>query len=231
MNRLPVTSPFSYTYLLFLHKCPPARLHQFPPTHLVFTLCSYELYALWAMPVLCVMPLHALHYAIVRPFKLLFSSRPSHNVADERINISSLLWLFLSRWVLCLIIMETLHLFWRLCSVHWSPVGIMLRFISLSSYQKSLSYMSFIASQLWIIWLLSPFLHMTTTGDHTPRLNDHLSAYKFNSHDSISWNRRLSKLQHFSLWNVWVWNLSKLLKQNSRIDLRIYIYFTEMDQL
>jgi hypothetical protein len=117
VNGLPVTSMFFYTSLLCLHHCPPSPLHQCPTARLPCAFCSSALYAMCVIHVLCAMPLHALHCTIVLPFRLFTASRPSHNVADERINISSLFFLFFSRRVLSLIIMETLRLLWRLCSL------------------------------------------------------------------------------------------------------------------
>jgi hypothetical protein len=64
-----------------------------------------------------------------------------------------------------LVIMATLHLLWRLCSMRSSSEGIMLRFLRFSASKDSSSSLSVTASQLWILWLLSPFLRVTTSDD------------------------------------------------------------------
>jgi hypothetical protein len=49
-----------------------------------------------------------------------------------------------------------------------SSVVVMLRFLSFSGSRDSSSSLSVTVSRLWHLWLLSPFLHVTTGGDQTP---------------------------------------------------------------
>ena len=51
----------------------------------------------------------------------------------------------------------------------------MIRFLSFSSNPNALSTLSIIASQLWLLWLLIPFLHVIIGGDHMPGLSKCLS--------------------------------------------------------
>jgi hypothetical protein len=131
------------------------------------------------------MPLHALHCITVLPYRLFTVSLPHNCIANQQNHLTSLFCIFFSHQVLCLIIMDSSSSL-AVSSMCSSSVGVMLRFLSFSGSRNSLSTLSVTTSQLWLLWLLSPFLHMITGGDHTPGLNEHLSAYQFNDHDSFS---------------------------------------------
>jgi hypothetical protein len=92
---------------------------------------------------------------------------------------TSLFYISFSRQVLYVIIIPTLRLLWRLCCNCSSSVPIVQRFFGFSgSYPEVLWLLcqsqffifsgSYSQSFFWLLWLLSPFLHVTTGGDHTP---------------------------------------------------------------
>lgn len=80
----------------------------------------------------------------------------------------SLFCISFSRRVLSLIIIRTLRLPWQLYCLCSSSMVVIQKFFGFSNSHNSSSSLSITASQLWLLWLLSPFLHVTINGDHTP---------------------------------------------------------------
>jgi hypothetical protein len=134
-------------------------------------LCAFSsstFYALCTMSILCAMPPHALHCATVLLFRLFTTYHPPHSVASNRINT----------------LFSVLHIFSRLSPLHdhhnnsssslavmlnvFIISGCFLRFLDFSGSLNSSSSLSVTTSRLWLLWLLSLFLHMTTDDDQTP---------------------------------------------------------------
>jgi hypothetical protein len=127
-----------------------------PPVQLLFfLLCS-------------MLPLHSFRCISDLHFRYCATSLTTHLHDSRKITLYSLFCMFFSPRVLCLIIIQTLRLLWQLFRICSSSVGVILRFLGFSSSRNSSSSLSVTTSHLWLLWLLSPFLHVTTGGDQTP---------------------------------------------------------------
>jgi hypothetical protein len=121
------------------------------------------------------MPLHALHSVTILLYRLFTVSVPHNCIANQQTLSLLYFCVFFSCRFIYLIIMATLHILWQFCTMCSSSMDIMLRFLSFSNYRNSLSSLSVTTSQLWLLWLQSPFLHVTSGGDHTIRIIERLS--------------------------------------------------------
>jgi len=63
---------------------------------------------------------------------------------------------------------KILWLLWQLSWTCSSLAAVILRFFGFSGSHNSSSSLAVTVSCFWLLWLLSPFLHVITGGDHTP---------------------------------------------------------------
>jgi hypothetical protein len=125
--------------------------------------------------------------------------------------------------------METLHHPWQVSSMCSSSVGVMLRFLSFSGSRNSSSTLSVTTSQLWLLWLLSPFLHMITSGDHTPGLNERLCI---NSMTTIH-SPEMDDCRNFDTFPFRNFGFQTFRNFESEFptDRTVYIHFTETESI
>jgi hypothetical protein len=140
-----------YALLFFLLRSTP------PVVQLLFCLLCY------------VLPLHPLHCATDLPFRLCTVSHPTH--------------MHHSRETLCLFsILHVFHTSSHLPDHHansssslaiiqgsLASLAVILRIFCFSVSRNSSSSLAVTTSHFfWLLWLLSPFLHVTSGGDHMP---------------------------------------------------------------
>jgi hypothetical protein len=132
--------------------------------HLFFVLCFYTLCAPSASFMRNTSACSSLRHCSSLQVVHCSSSSLLHSSTTESLHFSVLHAFLMSSHLL--IIMETLHLLWWFhVACEFIISAVMLRFLSFSGSRDSSSSLSVTTSQLWLLWLLSPFLRVTTGGD------------------------------------------------------------------